>query len=126
MHVDHFNPTIKGKKRNHFTNLMLASAHCNLRKSNRWPSASDELDGLRFLNCTEEQDYGQHIFEDLNTGKLYWIRRQVVSTLKDSISTNRIYAAREDRELIFGRLRMVVLLTCQSSESCPRFKCSDS
>ena len=34
-------------------------------------SASDQLDGLRFLNCTEEQDYGEHIFEDLNTGKLY-------------------------------------------------------
>jgi hypothetical protein len=71
MHVDHFNPTIKGKKRNHFTNLMLASAHCNLRKSNRWPSAREELEGLRLLNCTEEQYYGQHIYEDLKTGKLY-------------------------------------------------------
>jgi hypothetical protein len=69
--VDHFNPRIRGKKRNHFTNLMLASAHCNLRKWKQWPSLSDELEGLRFLNCTEEQDYGAHLYEDRATGRLY-------------------------------------------------------
>ncbi|MEY2605535.1 MAG: hypothetical protein QOH31_3351 [Verrucomicrobiota bacterium] len=71
MHVDHFNPTLSGKKRNHYTNLMLASAHCNLRKSSTWPSWSKRSKGLRFLNCTEEQDYGQHVFEDRRTGRLY-------------------------------------------------------
>lgn len=71
MHVDHFNPRIRGRKRNHYTNLMIASAHCNLRKSNQWPSSSDELQGLRFLNCTEERDYGAHLYEDRTTGRLY-------------------------------------------------------
>jgi hypothetical protein len=71
MHVDHFDPTIRGRARNDYTNLMLASAHCNLRKSATWPSWSKRRRGLRFLNCTEEQDYGAHIFEDRLTGRLY-------------------------------------------------------
>jgi hypothetical protein len=68
MDVDHFKP--KGKHRNLYSNLMLASRHCNGSKSDIWPTAEDVRSGLRLLNPCKEVDYGQHIFEDKKTYEL--------------------------------------------------------
>ena len=67
MEIDHFNPK---KKRDHiqeYSNLFLSSGHCNRMKGGRWPNKRDFQNGLRFLNCCKEMDYGIHIFEDPDT-----------------------------------------------------------
>lgn len=67
LEIDHFNPK---KKRDHiqeYTNLFLATGHCNRMKGDRWPNKRDFQNRLRFLNCCKETDYGVHIFEDPDT-----------------------------------------------------------
>lgn len=73
LQVDHFNPTLSGKHRNHFKNLFPATSHCNRSKWDAWPSAADQKLGLRFLNCCEEIDYGEHIFEDPVTHRVFGV-----------------------------------------------------
>ncbi|MEM1157827.1 MAG: hypothetical protein AAGH72_06195 [Verrucomicrobiota bacterium] len=73
LEVDHFNPKLTGKKRNFHKNLFPATRHSNRIKSDTWPSASDQKLGLRFLNCCEEIDYGEHIFEDPVTHRVFGI-----------------------------------------------------
>src|ERR1700690_2436329 len=70
MEVDHFNPHKKDDPIQDYANLFLASRHCNGSKRDRWPSNKDQALGLRFLNCCNEQDYGEHIFEDPDTHEL--------------------------------------------------------
>ena len=71
MEVDHFDPTIHGRRRHFYRNLLPASRHCNGAKGDKWPSESDHEEGMRFLNPTEEMDYGEHIFEDPKTHELF-------------------------------------------------------
>jgi hypothetical protein len=33
-------------------------------KSNQWPTNKERANGIRFLNCCKEIEYGIHIFED--------------------------------------------------------------
>jgi hypothetical protein len=68
--VEHFNPTLKGSMRNRYSNLMLSTRHCNLKKMVYWPNAAQIREGVRFLNPTLEMDYGEHIFEVIETGEL--------------------------------------------------------
>ena len=70
MEVDHFDPTLEGEERNAYSNLLLATRHCNLAKGDRWPNEEDRAAGIRFLNPCEEQDYGVHLFEDPVTNEL--------------------------------------------------------
>src|SRR5438552_130453 len=56
--VDHFNPTLRGPARNEYSNLFPATRHCNGSKRDTWPDARFRKLGARFLNPTEEQDYG--------------------------------------------------------------------
>lgn len=70
MEVDHFNPTLTGARRNRYSNLMLATRLCNNFKQHSWPVAELRQKGIRFLNPTEEQDYGVQIFEDPQTHQL--------------------------------------------------------
>ena len=70
LEVDHFNPTLKHSRRNAYTNMILAFRTCNNRKRDNWPTSAQRKAGVRFLNPTKEHDYGSHIFEDWNTGKL--------------------------------------------------------
>jgi HNH endonuclease len=62
MDVDHFRP--RGKGRHLYTNLLVATRHCNGAKSNQWPSASQKARGIYLINPYTEQDYGKHLFED--------------------------------------------------------------
>lgn len=64
MEVDHFDPTLSGQKRHVYRNLYLASAHCNGKKSDYWPTAAERRVGIRLLDPCAEIDYGKHIFED--------------------------------------------------------------
>ena len=73
MEVDHFNPRLSGRLRNRYTNLYLASRHCNNFKRQRWPTTAQMKDGIRFLDCCREWDYGEHIFEDPVTHRVYGV-----------------------------------------------------
>ena len=71
MEVDHFKPKKKFSRRPHvYSNLMLASRHCNGSKGDEWPSKELRDKGFKFINPCKEQDYGKHIFEDIETGML--------------------------------------------------------
>jgi hypothetical protein len=69
MEIDHFDPTITGRKRHEYNNLFLASRYCNNKKLGNWPG--ENADGVRFLNCCLEQDYGEQIFEDPRTHRVF-------------------------------------------------------
>ncbi len=70
MEVDHFNPTLRGPARNEYKNFLPATRHCNGSKSDTWPDHQYRKLGARFLNPTKEQDYGVHIFEDIDSHEL--------------------------------------------------------
>jgi hypothetical protein len=71
MEIDHFNPTLPARQRHQYSNLFLATRHCNNSKRENWPTAAQINRGMRFLNCCAELDYGEHIWENSNTHKLY-------------------------------------------------------
>ena len=62
MDVDHFRP--RGKGRHLYTNLLVATRHCNGAKSDLWPSASQKAKKIHLINPYTEDDYGKHLFED--------------------------------------------------------------
>jgi hypothetical protein len=62
-HIDHFNCLLRNRARHQYKNLMLACSACNLSKHAKPvvnPLDSDE----HLLNCTEENEFPQHIIED--------------------------------------------------------------
>ena len=61
--IDHFFPTAKGGPWTAYTNLFLACDRCNQHKADNWPDVESRKSGVRYLNCCEEWDYGEHIFE---------------------------------------------------------------
>ena len=68
MQIDHFNPHLKKLHIQEYSNLFLSTSHCNGSKSDRWPTNKDWREqGWKFLDCTKEPDYGEHIFEDPDT-----------------------------------------------------------
>lgn len=72
MTVDHHDPSHRQSARgNRYSNLFLATNHCNKAKGAKWPSGAERKLGLRFLDCTKEQDFGSQIFEDPKSHK--WI-----------------------------------------------------
>lgn len=73
MDVDHFDPTIKDKYVQPYENLFLASRHCNGKKQDHWPNREMRSQGIRFLDCTSERDYGVHIFEDPITHRVFGV-----------------------------------------------------
>src|SRR6266403_591999 len=50
MEIDHFDPTLSGAARNAYSNLMLATRHCNNMKSDGWPTPKQIAAGSRLLN----------------------------------------------------------------------------
>lgn len=68
--VDHFNPNYKKNRIQEYENLFPSSRHCNGKKSSTWPTKKLQALGIRFLNCSEEMDYGESIFEDPSTNEL--------------------------------------------------------
>jgi HNH endonuclease len=70
MEIDHFDPHLKGMARDAYSNLMLATRHCNNMKNDDAPFAHTLGSGTRLLNPTKEADYGHHIFEDPKTHEL--------------------------------------------------------
>ena len=67
MQVDHFDPRQKKDKIQVYSNLFLSDAHCNGAKHDKWPTKEERALGCRFLNCCDEQDYDEVIFEDPTT-----------------------------------------------------------
>ena len=70
MEIDHFDPRKKKAFLQQYENLFFASRHCNGAKGAEWPKTDDQALGLRYLNPCQEQDYGEHIFEDTPTRRL--------------------------------------------------------
>jgi hypothetical protein len=75
MEIDHFDPRKKLDRYQNYENLFLASRHCNGAKRDIWPTDDELMLRIRFLNCCEEWDYGDHILEYPNTGFLYGVTR---------------------------------------------------
>jgi hypothetical protein len=73
MEVDHFNPKLPNRLRHQYSNLFLATRHCNGAKAENWPTPAQLKQGMRFLDCCQEQDYGVHIFEDPETHRVYGV-----------------------------------------------------
>ncbi|PZR70528.1 MAG: hypothetical protein DLM73_17615 [Chthoniobacterales bacterium] len=73
MEIDHFDSSIKGRDRHRYDNLFLSSRYCNNKKQGNWPSAELRGRGIRFLNCCLEQDYGEHIFENPVTHRVFGV-----------------------------------------------------
>lgn len=70
MEVDHFNPHLKAKHVQLYSNLMPSLGSCNRTKGSTWPSPSDRKLGLYLIDPTKEFDYGYQIFEDPVTNRL--------------------------------------------------------
>ena len=70
LEVDHFNPNLKKDPIQKYDNLFPASRHCNRSKGSTWPTLKMEREGIRFLDCTKEIDYGTCIFEDPQSHEL--------------------------------------------------------
>jgi hypothetical protein len=64
-HIDHFDCKLPEKKRHRYRNLMLACSACNLSKLDK-PVVNHYNPRQRLLNCTEENEFNGHIFEDEN------------------------------------------------------------
>ena len=73
MDIDHFDPRGKRKYLQPYENLFLACRHCNGKKSSQWPSPELKALGIRFLDCTVESDYGEHIFEDPDSHEVFGV-----------------------------------------------------
>jgi HNH endonuclease len=67
-HVEHFDCKLKGRKRHFYKNLMLACAACNMSKHGK-PVKNPFNEEQRLLNCTEENEFVEHIRE---TGDGQW------------------------------------------------------
>jgi hypothetical protein len=61
-HVEHFDCKLKGRKRHFYKNLMLACAACNMSKHDK-PVNNPFDKEQRLLNCTEENEFVEHIRE---------------------------------------------------------------
>lgn len=70
MEVDHFNPHLKSKDVQLYSNLMPSLGSCNRTKGSTWPSPADRKLGLYLIDPTKELDYGHQIFEDPATHRL--------------------------------------------------------
>ena len=70
MHIDHFDPRKKRRYAHPYSNLLLASGHCNISKGTHWPTREEIDMGSHFIDPCKEQDYGVHIFEDPATHEL--------------------------------------------------------
>lgn len=73
MEVDHFDPRIKQKSKQPYSNLVIAYRPCNNHKRAIWPVKSQRELGVRYLNPRQDIDYGVHIFEDPDTNKLFGV-----------------------------------------------------
>src|ERR1700722_2632113 len=50
MHVDHFDPRSKNDEIQQYSNLFLASAHCNIYKGGFFPTREQRAANVRLLN----------------------------------------------------------------------------
>ena len=122
MHIDHFDPRRKNDSRQSYSNLFLVDHVCNSAKSNTWPSNSQRKMGLRFLNCCEEMDYGDHMIEDPNTHELIGLtpagRYQIAE-----IDLNAPYLVRERRQRFEIRAKLHSCPVIMKTQDCFPITC---
>src|ERR1044071_8543470 len=63
MHLEHFDAHATGKARERYSNYMLACGACNLTKLAKYTVNPFDR-RQRLLNCTVENEFPGHIFED--------------------------------------------------------------
>lgn len=98
MEVDHFDPRKKRELIQPYENLFLASHPCNNFKGTTWPSKADLAAGCRFLNCCEEQDYDEQIFEDPDTHYLIGATTAAIWHIRNlDLSAPHLVDERRDR-----------------------------
>lgn len=71
MEIDHVDPRRKKRVVQEYSNLVLATRHCNGAKSDFWPNARQLANGLRVINPCLEADWGVHVFEDPDSHRLW-------------------------------------------------------
>lgn len=108
MHIDHFDPRKKNDKIQVYANLFLSDEHCNCAKSNMWPTDEEIAQGYRFLNCCEEVDYGNVIFEDPKTHELVGTTSAAIYHI-EAIDLNDpgLIAARKSRSEVANCIRFL-------------------
>jgi hypothetical protein len=113
MQVDHFDPKIGPRRRNEYSNLMLASERSNNAKSDSWPSSSERRAGVRFLDPTRECEFGTHIVEHSRSHKLI-ARTPAGQYHIDTLDLNseQLVKARKDRseEFEFQRRQQITFV----------------
>lgn len=75
LEVDHFNPSLKKRKKQRFSGFVLSSGHCNRMKDDTWPTSSDRRDGFYLLDPRKELVYERHVRENKETGELIPVTR---------------------------------------------------
>lgn len=116
MEVDHFDPRRKNDVIQDYENLFLASGHCNRFKGDYWPTEVELAVGIRLLNPCQEQDYGEHIFEDPTSHELVGTtvpgRNQIV---RCDLDAPHFLDERRERSEILSAIKRAEDLTPKSS-----------
>ena len=106
--VDHFDPRRKRDYLQDYRNLFPSTFHCNRAKSNNWPTKQELELGCRFLNPCEENDYGETIFEDLQTHKLIGTTRAATWHIRMcGLNAQHLIDERAMRSEHYKRLRAI-------------------
>lgn len=118
MHIDHYNPNLKKDLVQDYYNLLLAQAHCNLKKGTFWPNSREQAAGLRVINPCEETDYGKHVFECPTSHRLWGATPTgKFHILKLDLNCNHFIDLRRERSRILKILTENVRLTCSCDEN---------
>jgi hypothetical protein len=105
MEIDHFNPTLTGAARHRYSNLFLATHHCNGAKSNTWPKKSARRKGVYIINPCEELDFGAHIFEHPITHRLVGVTPAgIYHVAACDLNAIHLVAERQERAAIYKLL----------------------
>lgn len=108
MQIDHFDPRKKKEKLQVYANLFLADAHCNGAKKDTWPTKEESEQGCRFLNCCDEEDYGNVIFEKPDTNELVGTTPAAVFHIETiDLNDPDLIKARRYRAEIFEKLKFI-------------------
>src|SRR5688500_331196 len=106
VHVDHFDCHKRNRKRNQYKNLMLCCGGCNLNKHFKH-AVNPYNSKQRLLNCTEENEFPEHI-EEHESG--VWLGKTDEGQYHiDSIELNEpaLIKLREERAVLAKRLDSV-------------------
>jgi hypothetical protein len=106
MAIDHFDPRLKRRPTQRYSNLYLADSSCNGFKTDTWPSCRLRKRGVRFLDCCAEADYDTEIFEDPQTHRLVGTTPAAIYHIRNiDLNAPHLVRERADRARLHAKLR---------------------